>query len=425
MNLPASLHERLRTETADLHDRLEALPYFQALHAGRLSKLTIVSFLRGLGIIHAVLERQLSQVENQAIAKLARHATPKVSLLMADLEAIGANSLPAVMPAIQLCLNYAAELLVQAEDQWSLVGVLYVLEGSQQGGIVLKHAYVRCLHPREQPLSYFGCYGRDTAAHWRTFRTMLNALGAGAEQSEQVERSAIRCFERLIEFCAALYPHADSDVAYHVAAVNFEAGNHSMPQDPLEIDLALRAGKIAWQNYSYLERRFGDRGRRFTSSDSCWLVTLTRMPVETATRSLMWLRTVLASRGIPTVILEAHLLSIMQALAAEFPERIEMRTRVDRFLANLDAERAARGNGEILSRLVEQFDQRFRSCGGPAVAAAAELIASAWIDERAGIAGALAAVRDWFADPARFSSDWIAVVRALVTELDRTGGAAC
>ena len=65
---------------------------------------------------------------------------------------------------------------------------------------------------------------------------------------------------------------------YHIAAINFEAGDHAMPQNPLEIDLALRAAKVAWERYPYLEHRYGERGRRFTDSDSCWLVTLTRAP---------------------------------------------------------------------------------------------------------------------------------------------------
>ena len=96
---------------------------------------------------------------------------------------------------------------------------------------------------------------------------------------------------------------------YHVAAINFEAGNHAMPQNPLEIDLALRAAKAAWEKYPYLEHRYGERGRRFTNSDSCWLFTLARAPREiVVTKDLEWLRTVLASRGIPTVILEFHLM---------------------------------------------------------------------------------------------------------------------
>ena len=35
---------------------------------------------------------------------------------------------------------------------------------------------------------------------------------------------------------------------YHVAAINFEAGDHAIPQNPLEIDLALGAAKVAWEN---------------------------------------------------------------------------------------------------------------------------------------------------------------------------------
>jgi len=92
-----------------------------------------------------------------------------------------------------------------------------------------------------------------------------------------------------------------------------------MPQNPLEIDLALRAAKVAWEKYPYLEYRYGERGRRFTDSDSCWLVTLTRAPRQVAvTKALEWLRTVLASRGIPTVILEFHLDAILRRSAWNF-----------------------------------------------------------------------------------------------------------
>ena len=47
---------------------------------------------------------------------------------------------------------------------------------------------------------------------------------------------------------------------YHIATINFEAGDHAMPQNPLEIGLALRAAKVAWEKYPYLEHRYGERG---------------------------------------------------------------------------------------------------------------------------------------------------------------------
>ena len=420
----ADLRARLRTETAGLHDRLEALPFFRALRAGELPKPALVSFLRGLAILHAVLERELSQVPHPRIAELGRCAEPKTPRLVADLAA-AAGDVPSVTAAIRAALDYGGEILADAADPLTLAGVLYVLEGSQRGGVALKQAYARCLGLRADQLSYFGCYGGGTAAHWRSFVKILNALGLDAQQDRKVIDAAIRCFERLEKIGAALYPYSDSGLRHHVTAINFEAGDHAMPQDPREIALALRAGRAAWQKYPYLACRFGDRGRRFTDSDSCWLVALARMPVATATRNLAWLRTVLSSRGIPTVILEGHLDAISQALASEFAEAAEMRAHFDEFLSALDAERRALGGGEIVSRLVERFDRRFRACASRQLDSAARLIASAWMDERAGIAGALAAVRDWFTDGERFSDDWIATVHALVAALDRLGSVSC
>jgi hypothetical protein len=334
------------------------------------------------------------------------------------------QSTPSVIAAIRATLDYGAEILAGADDPLSLLGILYVLEGSQNGGVLLKRAYSACLEPDDARLCYFGCYGKETAAHWKSFRSGLDAIGLDSEQIAIIIVAADRCFERLTAICEALYPYAQDGLRHHVTAINFEAGDHAMPQDPREIELALRAGRTAWRRYSYLEHRFGERGRRFTGSDSCWLVALTHMPVDTATRSLDWLRTILASRGIPTVILEGHLRVIAQALAEEFPEQADMGVRFDPFLAKLDGEHRALGGAEI-ARTVELFDRRFRDCAGLTVESAARLIASAWVDERSGIAGALVSVRDWFANAGRFPSDWIANVHALVAALDRAGDRPC
>jgi heme oxygenase len=419
------LRELLKAETADLHERLETLPFFRALHAGSLPKPAIVSFLRSLSIIHAVLERSLALISCGPIAELNRHAASKVPLLVADLEAVGAESLPSLTAAIQGALEYGAEILTSAGDPLSLVGPLYVLEGSQNGGMVLKHAYAQCLSIPDDRLSYIGCYGSATAAHWKAFCDFLNALALDDEQAKQVAQSAIHCFERLENICAALYPYGNKEFKHHVAAINYEAGNHAMPQNPLEIALALRAGRAAWEKYPYLEHRFGERGKRFTSSDSCWLVALTRMSVKSATKNLEWLRTVLASRGIPTVILEGHLAAISQALAVESPEQAQLRARFDPFLLSRDAERRALIGAESVSQLINQFDQRLRACAGLIVDSTAHLITSAWIDERSGITGALASVHGWFVDADRFSNAWIVNVTELVTKLDHAAKPSC
>jgi hypothetical protein len=205
------------------------------------------------------------------------------------------------------------------------------------------------------------------------------------------------------------------DDKHHIATINFEAGNHAMPQNPAEISLALRAAKVAWEKYPYLEHRYGERGRRFTDSDSCWLVTLARAPREvTVTKSLEWLRTVLASRGIPTVVLEFHL----RAISEEMTEQPDMQIQFGHFLLDREAERRKLFGAESRSRLIDVFDQRFRACTGLKIESAAELITSAWVDEHCGISGSISALRDWFTDVERFSKEWITNVNELLGELD-------
>src|SRR5262249_3488508 len=155
---------------------------------------------------------------------------------------------------------------------------------------------------------------------WDAFLGTLGTLVPDAGQQERIAASAARCFECVGEICAALYPYAPDALKHHVTAINFEAGDHAMPQRPAEIGLGVRAGNDAWRMFPYLEQRYGERGRRFTNSDSCWLVTLTRAPrPEAVSKALDWLRTVLSTRGIPTLILEAHLRAIKEAIAEDLP----------------------------------------------------------------------------------------------------------
>ncbi len=422
---PPSLHALLKAETAEIHERLETRPFFQALRAGTLPPLAIVSFLRSLAIIHAVLEREITTASNTEVAALGTLAPSKVPLLIADLEALQGDPLPSVAPAVQVALDCAADLLAGAHDPLSLVGALYVLEGSQNGGVMLKRSYATCLQVTPEQLSYFGCYGSSSASHWQSFTHQMNQAARTSDQAQAVVRSAIRCFEWIDKISLALFPYDERDLRHHVAAINFEAGDHTMPQDPREIALALRAGRAAWDRYPYLELRFGERGRRFTNSDSCWLVALTRLPADAATKSLEWLRSVLGSRGIPTVILEEHLRAIAGALAAEFPDQPRLAVQFDRFLAAREAERASIAGEDTLVSIIDRFDLRLNSVAGLRVAAAAQLIASAWIDERNGIPGALAATRSWFVDAGRFSPDWVGIANELLNALDAHGRSSC
>ncbi len=421
---PMELRARLRSETLALHTRVESLPFFAALQAGTLPATSIVTLMRSLAVAHALLERSLTDTADEQVAAVAQGVTRKLPLLMADLDALHVEHSPGIASPMQASLEFGA-WLTGAREPMALLGVLYVLEGSQQGGLALKKSYARCLGVDEAQLSYFGCYGRDTASQAELFAGRLNALVLDEPQITTVVSSAVRCFEWVAQVCAGIYPYVEADLEFHVAGINPEAGDHGMPRQPLEVALALRAGRAAWERFPYLHERFGDRGRRFTSSDSCWLVSLTHMPVEAATAQLRWLRRVLASRGIPTVILETHLRAIAAALTAEFADHAQRSARYGPFLSGLEAERQSTADAEVVAPLVQSCETRLRACSGYAIDSAAALIASARRDERSGIAGAFAATLTWFNDPKRFAPDWVAAVDELAASLRQVGGGVC
>jgi hypothetical protein len=95
-----------------------------------------------------------------------------------------------------------------------------------------------------------------------------------------------------------------------------------------------------------------------------------------------------------------------------------MQIKFDPFLSDRRAERSRLFGAHGRSHLIEVFDERFRACTGPKIESAAELIASAWVDEHFGISGALPVLCNWLTDVERFSADWIANVHELLVELE-------
>jgi hypothetical protein len=74
------IHDLLKTKTALLHSQLESLPLFEALQRHNLPKVSIVSFLRCLAIIHAILERRLSRISQHQVSLLHDATLPKLPL---------------------------------------------------------------------------------------------------------------------------------------------------------------------------------------------------------------------------------------------------------------------------------------------------------------------------------------------------------
>ena len=201
------------------------------------------------------------------------------------------------------------------------------------------------------------------------------------------------------------------------SALNPAAGDHAVTADPIEIAAAERAIRRSWAEFPYYARRFGARGRSFSSSDSGWLVTLCALTKEGACAQALWLGTVLSSRGMPRWMLEHHIDLLADELARVRPG--QQGARYERLHDCADAlrlRRLVRFDDDTFRPLEGAFDarvapadlRRLRRMGGILVAAVA--------DERDGVELAVPSVVSWATDPERFGDDWIAAVHETVAE---------
>jgi len=94
---------------------------------------------------------------------------------------------------------------------------------------------------------------------------------------------------------------------FHVAQINPEAGNHPIPEDEREIQAALQASNRGWAEFPYYQQRYGERGKRFSDSDTCWLATLVTLDPESLQKQIDWLCRMLSTRGMPSILLEHSL----------------------------------------------------------------------------------------------------------------------
>lgn len=201
-----------------------------------------------------------------------------------------------------------------------------------------------------------------------------------------------------------------------LAQLNFEAGMHPVPDDPRELAAALRAGERSWARFPYYAARYGERGRRFTGSDSAWLAALVGHDVAVVEQRVLWLGVVLAARGMPQWLLELHLEVLHDALCAEMPTR---RDSYATLLAGARALRAQRERylvSELLVAHTNAFAARVGSELNSCLPETGGLIAAAVADEAAGIALAVTSLVPWLTDPARFQARWIAAVEETLTE---------
>ena len=237
------------------------------------------------------------------------------------------------------------------------------------------------------------------------------------DASDAIE-AAHEAFSGLEVLYTALFPLVKTDVAFHVTRINPEAGNHPIPEDEREIQAALKASDRGWAEFPYYAQRYGDRGKRFSDSDTCWLVTLTALNPENLQKQIDWLCRVLATRGMPSLMLEYTLRFLYEELAKAVPENKASYGKLLRAADILKEARVKLIREKDFRELADEFERVAGSEMAHTLKNTGKLLVSAVVDEKSGIAGAVAALRGWLADADRFSAQWVLAVNEMLQKAD-------
>jgi heme oxygenase len=411
------LLEALRAATRTPHDRIDHSELAHAVADGSITVQRYASFLRAVHAVLSALEETIELSEVPALRSACAHGFERRARLARDLAHLRAD-LHGVDAAVLYALLLAQRMRRDARSGPAmLLGYLYVIEGSQLGGLFQKKALENRQEFREGGLSYLSGAGRDTQPQFRAFVAKLEACLTDDAAIASAVAGATRAFEGFEAIVNAVMS-SELEGRWLTEPLNPDAGMHAVPSDVREVQAALRAGEQSLRTWAYYEARYGERGLRFTRSDSCWLATLAREDDAQALRHVRWLAGVLASRGMPSLLLEQHLELLHGGLTAFVPERAQAYEPLRAAAQALRAERQALLDDARMHALASAFDAESALLGS---LEAGTLVVAAVLDEERGFARAVESLTSWFGDADRFSDAW----RAAVGRTVRAARAAC
>lgn len=420
MKQPTNLSLRLKQATQRAHDSLDRLPYPARLRSGEAPDDSVVGHLRALAIVHAALDDALAKASmTNGLEYLGRCGTPRLPGLIQDLARFPPWQYRDIYPAIRAAIELAGRIRRRAvTNPASLAGYVYVLEGSRLGALSVATAVDRALRvDSHDGLGYFRGLGPATAAHWDNTTGLLDTEVV----DEDVQRSAIdaarEAFEGFHAIFHALFPFSSEDLCFTSAAINPESGDHPVPRDGSVIRAAIEAGNRCLEQFPYLTARYGERGVRFTHSDSAWLATLDRLDRQAAAGRVKWLAAVLANRGMPSRLLQVHL----DVLHEELTRRTHPGEQDYGVLASCARELSDAHSRFVsdsrLKQLNEEFEQWVGRTWAEKMRNTGQLIVSSAVDLMSGITKSNESFRNWICDPSRFPRVWIQSVDRLYARL--------
>ena len=413
-----TFHEQLKKQTLDLHNQAHKIPYIINLLKNDIQLISYIGHLRSLAIIYGTLEHQLYNSENKEIKIFLENYTPKLPLILSDLEFLKANEEKDIIPAISIALSIADKILMNSEGNlYKLLGFIYILEGSINGGNILKkHISETFRFTNNDGTKYLSCFDDKFKSFWEDFVNKLNIKINENKQKEDIIAAANEIFHNLMKIYEELSPIDESKLGNHITSLNPEAGNYPISTNPLEIKAAMTAGLQCWNEFPYYEKRYGERGRRFAVSDSAWLITLSCLPEEEAIKQAEWLSRFLSIRGMPSYTMEIQLRFLYIELSKLIPKNEQKYLKLLKTSEHIKQQRIIHVSDKDFDNCNLIFEKYFtelkvtgKFCSELKINIG-KLIASSIIDDENGIPDARKSLESWLISKEIFTENWLLAV---------------
>ena len=198
----------LRESTRALHKEAESRPLQRSMAKGTLPPGSFVMYLGQLRHLHESLETSLDAVtESQPwLAGLFTDDRRRVPDLDRDLAAFGVT--PETVPVLPPTREFIGRIGNLAEfDPVALLGPLYVLEGSTNGGKFLARVLERSLQIEDRAgLAYMDPYGDRQPEMWAEFKRLADQLELTPDQRVSVTEAARDTFRAIASISDSVLP---------------------------------------------------------------------------------------------------------------------------------------------------------------------------------------------------------------------------
>ena len=277
------------------------------------------------------------------------------------------------------------------------------VDGDHAHRILLDHADRKVTGPLEDPAVLAAVVGIErlvVATGSADVRVLYAALAGRRVPDSDPERVAALVAEATRHVVAGLLRRSTGQ-AIDAGVVNPSSGGYEITTDATLLRAAVRAAQGSIDAMPYYGIRYGERGSRFATTDSAWLISLATLAESRAVHQVQWLSRVLAARGMPTWLLEMHL----DALVSEV-RSVADPAAVGSLPAAADALAVARRR-HVDDDLIRSADDWADEALGQdlPVPRSGALMAAAIADERSGVTRDDRVLVDWLTDPERVETD--------------------